>query len=74
MATPTSASESSSGERIINVTGKFYLTSEVEHLRSLYPFTEISILGDLTAHHQLWLSSPFTGNPGQPPFILHDPE
>ncbi|MPC29159.1 hypothetical protein E2C01_022379 [Portunus trituberculatus] len=42
-----------------------YLTSKVEHILSHYPFTEISILGDFNVHHQLWLSSPFTNNPGE---------
>ncbi|MPC63464.1 hypothetical protein E2C01_057563 [Portunus trituberculatus] len=39
-----------------------YLTSKVEHILSLYPFLEISILVDLIVHHQLWLSSPFTNH------------
>ncbi|MPC33157.1 hypothetical protein E2C01_026501 [Portunus trituberculatus] len=54
-----------------------YLTSKVEHILSIYPFTEISILGDFNAHHQLWLSSPFTDLPGELDFnfaILHDIE
>ncbi|MPC81381.1 hypothetical protein E2C01_075994 [Portunus trituberculatus] len=37
----------------------------VEHILSLYPFTEISILGDVNVHHQLWLSSHFTDHPGE---------
>ncbi|MPC29450.1 hypothetical protein E2C01_022681 [Portunus trituberculatus] len=38
---------------------------------------EISILGDFNVHHQLWLSSPFAGHPGELAFnfaILHDLE
>ncbi|MPC85353.1 hypothetical protein E2C01_080123 [Portunus trituberculatus] len=42
-----------------------YLTSKVEHILSLYPFAEISILRDFNVHHQLWLSSPFTEHPGE---------
>ncbi|MPC59609.1 hypothetical protein E2C01_053633 [Portunus trituberculatus] len=54
-----------------------YLTSEVEHILSLFPFTEISILGDFNVHHQVWLSSSFTDHPGELAFnfaILHDLE
>ncbi|MPC10625.1 hypothetical protein E2C01_003264 [Portunus trituberculatus] len=52
-----------------------YLTSKVEHILSLHPFAEISILGDFSVHHQLWLSSPFIDHPGELVFkfaILHD--
>ncbi|MPC41506.1 hypothetical protein E2C01_035100 [Portunus trituberculatus] len=52
-----------------------YLTSKVEHNLFLYPFVEISILGDFNVHHQLWLSSPFTDHSGELAFnfaILHD--
>ena len=52
-----------------------YLTSKVEHILTLFPFAEISILGDFNVHHQLWLSSPFTDDPGELAFnfaILHD--
>ncbi|MPC33676.1 hypothetical protein E2C01_027034 [Portunus trituberculatus] len=51
--------------------------SPVEHILSLYPFTEISILGDFNVHHQLWLSSPITDHLGELTFnfaILHDLE
>ncbi|MPC76619.1 hypothetical protein E2C01_071036 [Portunus trituberculatus] len=54
-----------------------YLTSKVEHILSLYPFAENSILRDFNVHHQFWLSSPFTDNPGELAFnfaILHDLE
>ncbi|MPC17220.1 hypothetical protein E2C01_010069 [Portunus trituberculatus] len=54
-----------------------YLTSKVEHILSLYPFTEISILGDFNVHHEFMLSSPFTDHPGELAFnfaILHDLE
>ena len=34
--------------------------TKVVYILSLFPLTEISILGDLSFHHQLWLSSPFT--------------
>ncbi|MPC42994.1 hypothetical protein E2C01_036629 [Portunus trituberculatus] len=46
----------------------------VEHFLSLYPFAEISILGDFNVYHQLWLSSPFTDLPSELAFsfaILH---
>ncbi|MPC69991.1 hypothetical protein E2C01_064225 [Portunus trituberculatus] len=49
----------------------------VEHIVSLYPFAEISILGDSNVHHQLWFSSPFIDHPGELAFnfvILHDLE
>ncbi|MPC39192.1 hypothetical protein E2C01_032720 [Portunus trituberculatus] len=49
----------------------------VEHILSLHPSVEISILGDFNVHHQLWFSSPFTDHPGEPAFnfaILHDQE
>ena len=54
-----------------------YLTSKVEHILSHFPFAEISILGDFNVHHQLWLSSSFTDQPGEQAFnfaILHDLE
>ncbi|MPC86172.1 hypothetical protein E2C01_080988 [Portunus trituberculatus] len=38
----------------------------MEHILSLYPFTEISIPGDFNVHHHLWLSSLFTDHPGSP--------
>ena len=47
----------------------------MEHILTLYRFAEISILGDFNVHHQLWLSSPFTDDPGELAFnfaILHD--
>ncbi|MPC88602.1 hypothetical protein E2C01_083517 [Portunus trituberculatus] len=47
---------------------------QVEHILSLYPFAEISIL-DFNVNHQLWLSSPFTDLPGELAFnfaILHE--
>ncbi|MPC30347.1 hypothetical protein E2C01_023609 [Portunus trituberculatus] len=53
-----------------------FLTRKVEHILSLYPFTEISILGDFNVH-QLWFSSPFTEHPGELDFnfaVLHDLE
>ncbi|MPC20711.1 hypothetical protein E2C01_013666 [Portunus trituberculatus] len=43
----------------------------------LYLFVEISILGDFSIHHQLWLFYPFTDHPGEPAFnfaLLHDLE
>ncbi|MPC38891.1 hypothetical protein E2C01_032408 [Portunus trituberculatus] len=56
---------------------KFFddLTSKVENILSLYPFSEISIIEDFNVHHQLWLSSPFTDRLGELAFnfaILHD--
>ncbi|MPC20839.1 hypothetical protein E2C01_013799 [Portunus trituberculatus] len=54
-----------------------YLTSKVEHILSLYPFAEISILADFNVLHKLWLSSPFTDPPGELAFnfaIFHDLE
>ncbi|MPC23419.1 hypothetical protein E2C01_016466 [Portunus trituberculatus] len=54
-----------------------YLSSEVEHIPSLYPFAKISILRDFNVYHQLWLSSPFTDHPGVLALnfaILHDLE
>ncbi|MPC22022.1 hypothetical protein E2C01_015028 [Portunus trituberculatus] len=56
----------------------FYnLTSKLEHILSLYPFAEISILEDFYIHRQLWHSSPFIDNPGELVFnfaVLHDLE
>ncbi|MPC22783.1 hypothetical protein E2C01_015809 [Portunus trituberculatus] len=51
---------------------KFYdcLASKVEHILSLYPFAEISILRDFNVRHQLWLSSPCTDHPGELAFNL----
>ncbi|MPC58684.1 hypothetical protein E2C01_052691 [Portunus trituberculatus] len=49
----------------------------MEHILSLYPFVEISILGDFNVHHQFWLSSPFTDHRGELAFnfaIFHDLE
>ncbi|MPC60274.1 hypothetical protein E2C01_054313 [Portunus trituberculatus] len=40
------------------------LSRTLEHILSLYPFAEISILGDFNIHHLLWLSPPFTDHPG----------
>ncbi|MPC66895.1 hypothetical protein E2C01_061050 [Portunus trituberculatus] len=54
-----------------------WLRLNMEHNLSLYPFAEISILGDFNVHHQLWLSSPLTDHPGELAFnfaILHDLE
>ena len=54
-----------------------YLTSKVEHILTNFPYAEISILGDFNVHHQLWLSSCFTDQPGEQPFnfaIIHDLE
>ncbi|MPC74323.1 hypothetical protein E2C01_068680 [Portunus trituberculatus] len=54
-----------------------YLTSKAEHILSLYPFAEISILGDFNVHHQLWLSFPFTDHPGELALnfvVIHDLE
>ncbi|MPC18178.1 hypothetical protein E2C01_011054 [Portunus trituberculatus] len=31
---------------------------------------EISILGDFSVHHHLWLSSPFTDHPGSPKAVV----
>ena len=47
----------------------------MEHILTLFPFVEISILGDFNVHQQLWLSSPFTYHPGELAYIfaiLHD--
>ena len=47
----------------------------MEYILSLYPFVEISILGDFNVHHQLWLSSSFTDHLGKLAFnfaILHE--
>ncbi|MPC47081.1 hypothetical protein E2C01_040816 [Portunus trituberculatus] len=67
----------SPAQTLYNTTSKFfdYLTSKVEHILSLYPFAEISILREFYIHHQLWLSSSFTHYPGELAFnfaILHD--
>ncbi|KAG0709979.1 hypothetical protein GWK47_023744 [Chionoecetes opilio] len=54
-----------------------YLTSKVEHISSHFPLAEISILGDFNVHHQLWLSSSFTDQPGEQAYnfsILQDLE
>ncbi|MPC30751.1 hypothetical protein E2C01_024021 [Portunus trituberculatus] len=52
-----------------------YLTSIEEDILFLYPFAEITILGDFNVHHQPWLSSPFTNHPSEIAFnfaILRD--
>ncbi|MPC36444.1 hypothetical protein E2C01_029902 [Portunus trituberculatus] len=49
----------------------------MEHILFLYPFVEVSILGDVNVHHQLSLSSPFTNHIGEVAFnfaILNDLE
>ncbi|MPC37706.1 hypothetical protein E2C01_031196 [Portunus trituberculatus] len=49
----------------------------VEHILSLYPFVEISILGDFNVRHQLWLFSPIIDHPDELAFnfaFLHDLE
>ena len=49
----------------------------MEHILTLFPYAEISILGDFNVHHQLWLFSPFTDHPGELAYnfaILHDLE
>ena len=54
-----------------------YLTFKVEHILSHFSYAEISILGDFNVHHQLWLSSFFTDQPGEQAFnfaISHDLE
>ena len=54
-----------------------YLNSKVEHILTHSPFAEISILGDFNVHHQLWLSSSFTDQPGEQTYnfaILNDLE
>ena len=54
-----------------------YLNSKVEHILTHSPFAEISILGDFNVHHQLWLSSSFTDQPGEQAYnfaILNDLE
>ena len=54
-----------------------YLNSTVEHILSISSFAEITILGDFNVHHQLWLSSSFTDQPGEQAFsfaILNDLE
>ncbi|MPC44391.1 hypothetical protein E2C01_038064 [Portunus trituberculatus] len=61
----------------MHILGRGPEVSPVEHILSLYPFVEISILGNFNVHHQLWLSSPFTDHPGELAFnfaILHDLE
>ena len=54
-----------------------YITSTVEHILIHSPFAENSVLGNFNVHHQQWLSSPFTDQPGEQAFrfaILHDLE
>ena len=54
-----------------------YLTSKVKYILSHFPYAEISILRDCNVHHQLWLSSYFSDQPGEQTFnfvILHDLE
>ena len=49
----------------------------MEHILTLFPFVEISILGDFNVHHQLWFSSPFTDHIGELAYnfaIQHDLE
>ena len=56
---------------------KFFDYLKVEYILSHFPYAEISILGDFNVHHQLWLSSSFTDQPGEQTFnfaILHDLE
>ncbi|MPC45001.1 hypothetical protein E2C01_038684 [Portunus trituberculatus] len=87
MATPTSASESPTGKRSIDLRRSsplLYKTSSsfphrktVEHILCFYSFEEISNFGDFNVHHQLWLSSPFTDYPDELAFnfaVLHDLE
>ena len=47
-----------------------YLTLQMEHILSISPFAEISILGDFNVHHHLWLSSPFTDQPGEQAYVF----
>lgn len=47
-----------------------HLTSLVEHVLSHSPFSEIFISGDITVHHCLWFSSPYTNYPGAQDFIF----
>ena len=54
-----------------------YLTSKVEHILSLSPSSEVSILGDFNVHHRDWLSSSFTSTAGELAFefsLLNDLE
>ena len=54
-----------------------YLNTQVEHILTHSPFSEITILGDFNVHHQLWLSSSFTDQPGEQAYnfaILNDLE
>ncbi|MPC12611.1 hypothetical protein E2C01_005314 [Portunus trituberculatus] len=49
----------------------------MEHILSLYPFAEVSILGDFNVQHQFWHPPPFTDHLGELAFkfaILHDQE
>ena len=49
----------------------------MDHILSMYPFAEISFLGDFNVHHQLLVFSPITNHPGELAFnfgILHDLE
>ena len=48
-----------------------YLMSKVEHITSRFPSAEISILGDFNVHHQLWLSSNFTDQPGEHAYTFY---
>ncbi|KAK8405365.1 hypothetical protein O3P69_001722 [Scylla paramamosain] len=48
-----------------------------QHYHHYFNSYKISILGDFSVHHQLWLSSPFTDHPGELAYnfaILHDLE
>ena len=55
-----------------------YLTSNVDYILSHFPYAEFfTILKDFNVHHQLWISSSFTDQPGEQTFnfaILHDLE
>ena len=40
----------------------------MENIQSHFPYAEVSILADFNVHHQLWLSSYFTDQPGEQTF------
>ena len=49
----------------------------MEHILTNLTFAKISILGDFSIHHQLWLSSSLNDQPGEQAFsftLLHDLE
>ena len=48
----------------------YAVTLQMEHILSSSPFAEISILGDFNVHHHLWLSSPFTDQPGEQAYVF----